>query len=178
MIVYHQSLLNHLQSFAILVIIYHTMKWESFIKNNQSHIQVYFLALEKYIPFKDLKKSCSPNSKIFFQMNEIASKSIESSSKIQKSNQVSPYRKDLFVSHVMQTPKNHVQSYYNSTLSESIEKKIRESRKKEVIERLNDLNNKLMPSNNAHLKNLYPNRYIAYYSTNNLKPFFQENTSK
>ncbi len=66
------------------------------------------------------------------------------------SSERSPYKKDIFQSQVISTPMNqHHSNFYSNhhqNLTDSIEKKIRETRKKEVIMKLNDLNNKLAPN--------------------------------
>lgn len=79
------------------------------------------------------------------------------------SYKASPYRKELFQSNVISTPLNQKNNYseyrthptnqtltYQKNLTDSIERKIRESRKKEVITKLNELNSKLGGGQSKH----------------------------
>lgn len=55
--------------------------------------------------------------------------------------------------------------YQNQQPSDSIEKRIRESRKKEVIMKLNELNTKLSPNISLSQQSLFQHRYKDYLTT-------------
>lgn len=106
---------------------------------------------------------------------------LSGTSQLAKSIQASPFRKEMFASQVVSTPLNHNNLNSKTNLNGSIEKRIRESRKKEVIDRLNDLNNKFLAHESHRQGNsFFLNKYKSptSISNSNFKHNIFENATK
>lgn len=116
----------------------------------------------------DIRESFSPRR---VSLNEETVREGLTRSKFLSSSKASPFKKDSRLqSNIVSTPINQYSaSNYlytqQSSITDSIEKKIRESRKKEVISKLNELNQKMgMTPINQSQQNLFQYRYKEYLS--------------
>lgn len=106
---------------------------------------------------------------------------LSGTSQLVKSIQASPFRKEMFASQYVSTPLNHNNVDSKTNLNGSIEKRIRESRKKEVIDRLNELNNKfLIHESQKQGNSSFFNKYKSptSISNSNFKHNIFENSTK